>query len=340
MKRITWLTAAVAVAASLLVAAPSAATEFPTRIDFPANWHAEGIFGHAHTFWAGDTATGSIFKGDVRTGQGSVLVNVTGRSTFGVFVDRWHRLWAAGGTTHHVYVYNADTGAQIADITLPALTGSGLINDVVATKDAVWFTNTNSATSPGANALFKIPLGKHGEIGTPVIVPVSFPSGNGIEATKNGKTLVVASFAPGLYYTVDTKTNAVHQISITENGQPASLPRGDGLILKGHTLYIVLNLPNAAFPGRVGEIAVVKLGHDFTSGKVVAHLEPDVNGPLVNPATADLFGRYVSVITRNNPFGPTTFNYLARVTVHPLKPVHPAKPAKPAHPAHPKHPHH
>ena len=208
-------------------------------------------------------------------------MNVTGRSAFGVFVDKWHRLWVAGGGTHHAYVYDANTGAQIVDITLPDVAGSGIINDVVATRHAVYFTNTNSAANPGANVLFEVPLGKHGEIGAPVVVPVTFPSGNGIEVTKNGKTLVVASFSPFVapnppvpskIYTVDTKTNAVHEITITENGAPASLPRADGLILKGHTLYLVLNLPNANFPGRTGEIAVVNLNHNFTAGQVVGHL--------------------------------------------------------------------
>ncbi len=331
MSRLAWATAAVAILASVLVGAPAAGPAFPTRIDFPPNWRAEGIFGHGHTFWAGDTTTGAIYKGDVRTGTGSVLVNVTGRSAFGVFVDKWNRLWVAGGGTHHAYVYDAKTGAQIADITLPVAAGSGIINDVVATRDAVYFTNTNSAASPGANVLFKVPLGKHGEIGTPVVVPVTFPSGNGIEATKNGKTLVVASFSPFVapnpavpskIYTVDTKTNAVHEITITENGAPASLPRADGLILKGHTLYLVLNLPNANFPGRTGEVAVVKLNHDLTAGEVVGHLEPDENAPLVNPATADIFGKYIYVITRNTPFASPTFNYLARIDKHVEKAKH------------------
>src|SRR6476469_803918 len=172
MSRLATATAAVAILASVLVGAPAAGPAFPTRIDCPPNWRAEGIFGHGHTFWAGDTATGSIYKGDVRTGTGSVLVNVTGRSAFGVFVDKWNRLWVAGGGTHHAYVYDAATGAQIADITLPDAAGSGIINDVVATRDAVYFTNTNQPTSPTANVLFKVPLGKHGEIGTATTVPV------------------------------------------------------------------------------------------------------------------------------------------------------------------------
>src|SRR5436190_1523707 len=96
MSRILWVTAAVAIFASVLVGAPAAAPEPPARINFPADWRAEGIFGHGHTFWAGNTATGAIFKGDIRTGQGTVLVNVAGRSAFGVFVDKWHRLWVAG----------------------------------------------------------------------------------------------------------------------------------------------------------------------------------------------------------------------------------------------------
>src|SRR5262245_53304337 len=65
MFRLAWATAVVALAGSLLVGATAAGPQFPARIDFPAGWAAEGIFGKGHTFWAGNTQTGSIYKGDV-----------------------------------------------------------------------------------------------------------------------------------------------------------------------------------------------------------------------------------------------------------------------------------
>jgi hypothetical protein len=322
MSRLAWVTAAAALVASVLVGVTSAGPEFPARIDFPAGWAAEGIFGQGHTFWAGDTTNGAIFKGDVRTGSGSVLVPAAATGTkaaFGVFVDKWNRLWVAGGsaptglTERHAFVYDADTGALIKDILLTSAPGFGIINDVYVTKDAAYFTNTNNATNPQANVLFKVPLGKHGEIGTPTTVPITFFGANGIEATKNGKTLVVAGFSTGEYFTVDTKTGAVDKIDITENGAAASLPRGDGLVLRGNTLYIALNLPNAAFPGRCGDVAVVKLQHHMTTGEVVDHLN-NPSDPLVNPATADLFGKYLYVIRRNALPGTCTVPPAAQLT--------------------------
>src|SRR5262245_54260973 len=107
MVRFAKLTTAVAIAASILVAATSAAgPNFPLRIDFPPNpntgtpWAAEGIFGAGNTFWAGDTTNGAILKGDVRTGESSILVPAAAqgaRNALGVFVDKWNRLWVAGG---------------------------------------------------------------------------------------------------------------------------------------------------------------------------------------------------------------------------------------------------
>ena len=73
-----------------------------------------------------------------------------------------------------------------------------------------------------------MPLGKHGEIGTPTTVPIPSFGANGIEATKNGKTLYVVSLSLGTYYKIDAETEEVVQITLTENGNPAIAPRGDG----------------------------------------------------------------------------------------------------------------
>jgi hypothetical protein len=341
MVRFAWLTASVAIAASILVAATSAGgPNFPMRIDFPPNpnngapWAAEGIFGQGNTFWAGDTTNGAIVKGDVRTGDSSILVPAAAQGTkaaFGVFVDRWNRLWVAGGgapnaNERHAFVYDADTGALIKDITLATTTGCpgppipgncfGIANDLTVTKDAAYITNTNNAANPQANVLWKVPLGEDGEIGTPTTIPFPVFGANGIEATPNGKTLIVAGFSTGQYFRVDTETDAVQEIQITENGAPASLPRGDGLILQGHTLYSALNLPNAACCGtRQAEVAVVKLNPDMTSGEVVGHLN-SADDPLVNAATADIFGKYVYVVRRNAIGSNPVVRYLTRLTAH------------------------
>lgn len=340
MTRSGWTTLALAlVAAVLVVSAPAAGPPFPMRIDFPPNpntgapWAAEGIFGHATTFWAGDTSNGAILKGDVRTGESSILVPAAAqgaRSALGLFVDKWDRLWVAGGTAptglteRHAFVYDADTGALIKDILLTTTAGFGTINDVTVTNDAAYFTNTNNATNPQANVLFKVPLGKRGEIGVPTTVPVPFFGGNGIEATPNGKTLIVVSLSLSKYYKVETATGKTTEITLTENGAPGSAPRGDGLILLGRTLYSVLNIPNAAVPGRCGEIAVIELDPDMTSGDIIDHLN-SADDPLINPATADLFGNHIYAIRRNALPGTCTttgvtpvVRWLTRLDAHPV----------------------
>jgi len=298
MRRLAWIIAALAlVATALVVAAPAASPNFPARIDFPSGWRAEGIaVGRGHTFYAGNTATGSIYTGDLRTGEGSVLVpGHTGGSVFGVFADNRDRIFAAGGRNCDALVYDGATGALIAHYVLTA--PPCFINDVSVTNSGAYFTNT-----AGVPALFKIPIGPNGELGaTTETIPVPFTGGNGIEATPDGKTLVAVSIFSGKLYAVDTESGAAQEIVLD---QP--LKRGDGLILQGHTLYYVENLPVAG----VADVAVVELAPDFSSGTVVARLN-SADDPIVSPATADRFGELIYVVRRNVPGG-STF-YLTRL---------------------------
>ena len=47
-----------------------------------------------------------------------------------------------------------------------------------------------------------------------------------------------------------------------------------------------------------GDIVKIKLHDHETTGEIVDHLN-NADDPLVNPATADLFGKYIYVIRRN-----------------------------------------
>jgi sugar lactone lactonase YvrE len=296
MRRFAWSIAAFSLVATALVAAPPAASpNFPPRIDFPSGWRAEGIaVGRGHTFYAGDTATGSIYKGDLRTGEGSVLVpGRVGGSVFGVFADNRDRIFAAGGRNCDAWVYDAATGAVIAHYTLTA--PPCFINDVSVTNSGAYFTNTI-----GLSALFKIPIGPNGELGTTTeTIPVPFTGGNGIEATADGKTLVAVSITTGTLYAIDTESNAASEIVLDK-----PLVRGDGLILQGKTLYYVENLPVGA------DVAVVELAPDLSSGTVGARLN-SADDPIVSPATADRFGQLIYVV-RRNVAGGTTY-YLTRL---------------------------
>ena len=176
---------------------------------------------------------------------------------------------------------------------------------MTVTKHAAYLTNTNAATSPQANVLFKVPLGKHGEIGTPTTVPIPFFGANGIEATKNGKTLYAVSLTLGTYYKIDTKTGETVEIHADRERQS----RQRSARRRAHPPWAHALL--GAEPAECGVPRDVRRHRQDQAAR-----PRDDRGdrrppeqpadPLVNPATADLFGKYIYVVRRNSapPPGP------------------------------------
>ena len=107
---------------ALLAAAPAGATtSWPQTIPLPTGFQPEGIdVGNGHTFYVGSIPTGAVYRGDLRTAQGSVLVPAqAGRAAVGLdFADK--RLFVAGGPTGRAWVYDARTGATLASYQLAA----------------------------------------------------------------------------------------------------------------------------------------------------------------------------------------------------------------------------
>src|SRR5215218_6581752 len=124
--------------------AAGAASPFPERIDLANGFRPEGIaIGPGHSFYVGSIPTGAVVRGDLRTGTRSPLVPAqAGRAAIGVDVDNRGRLFVAGGPTGHGYVYDANTGANIADYDFTVGNPPTFVNDVVVTRTAVWFTDS------------------------------------------------------------------------------------------------------------------------------------------------------------------------------------------------------
>ena len=246
----------------------AAADSFPSIIHLPNGWGPEGIAIRAGTdeVYVGSIATGSVWKGDLRSGEGDVLVpSHTGRAAIGLKVDRERRLFVAGGMTGKAWVYDARTGGDLAEYTL-APAGQSFLNDVVVTKHAAYFTDSKSAT------LGVVPLGDDDhDLPTQADVRSLQLSGdftlltgpndfnlNGIVATRNGKQLVAVQTATGKLFRIDPETGVTDEIEI-EGG--TSFPNGDGLYLKGRRLYVVQNMNN--------QVSVVQLSQDLTSGRLL-----------------------------------------------------------------------
>jgi len=258
------------IAAMLAASALGATNAFPARIDLPDGFQPEGIAIAGQQFYVGSIPTGAVYSGSLRSGLGAPLVPPqTGRSAIGLKVDRG-RLFVAGGNAGKAFIYDAKTGADITSYQLSA--GGSFINDVVVTKSAAWFTDSLKPV------LYRVPLGPGGRPGPQSAVTTVQLTGdyqhqsgfnlNGIDATANGKTLVVVQSSTGKLFTV-TPTGVTKTIALA-GGE--SVPNGDGILLAGKTLYIVQN--------RLNVVAKISLATDLGTGRVLRRISnPDFDVP-------------------------------------------------------------
>lgn len=268
---------AVAAATVLGLATTSAAVAqpFPEVIPLPDTWQAEGIAtGPGTTVYAGSLATGAVWAGDLRTGEGSILVEGgDGRIAVGLKYSRG-LLYVAGGPTGMASVYDARTGEEVASYQLCAA-NTCFVNDVVVTPDAAWFTDSANAV------LYRLPLHGGRPSGSPTAVPLTGEwqqvvgfNANGIAATPDGGTLLVVNSTLGVVYTVDPETGVA-----TEVDADTSLTAGDGILLQGRTLSVVRN--------RLNQVAVLRLSPDLTTARLTDTLtDPD----FAVPTTIAAFG--------------------------------------------------
>lgn len=242
----------------------AAAPVFPSVIPLPDGFAPEGIVaGNGPEAFVGSLATGAIYRADLRTGAGAVLVppQTDGRIAVGLAFDaRTNYIYAAGGPGGAGYVYDAGTGASVAVVPLSA--NAGFVNDVVVTREAVYFTDSfqpvlykiallSDGTLPAQPAVEVLPLG-----GDFTFVPGAF-NANGIDATPNGKSLVIVNSGLGTLYTVNPETGEATLIDLGGD----AVPNGDGILLDGKTLYVVQN--------QLNQIAKIQLAPDFSAGTVV-----------------------------------------------------------------------
>jgi len=287
------LTAIAAVAATTAAAGGSA---FPQRIELPDGFEPEGIAIAGGQFYVGSIPTGAVYRGSLRTGNGSLLVQPQGRSAIGLKVDRG-RLFVAGGMTGMAFVYDARSGSNVTTYQLSD--GGSFINDVVVTKRAAWFTDSLKPV------LYRVPLGPNGRPGAQSAVQAVSLGGNyahgagfnvnGIDATPNGKTLLIVQSNTGKLFTV-TPDGVAKTIALA-GGE--SVPMGDGILLDSKTLYVVQN--------RLELVAKIALTPKLDSGRVVTRIgNPDFDVPTT---IAEHGKRLYAVNARFGPPPPSTPDY-------------------------------
>lgn len=292
----------------LAAAAPdAAATTFPDIVQLPDGFAPEGVVtGHGPTIYAGSLANGAIYRASLRTGKGDILVpGEDGAVAVGLGFDaRANALYVSGGPTGLARVYDAGSGALLAEYQLGTL-GATFINDVVVTREAAYFTDSF------APVFYRVPLGAGGaSLPAAAVETIPFsdnypfdPGGfnsNGIVATADGRWLIIANSGAAMVYRVDPESG--NAVAIDLGG--ATLPNADGLVLLGHTLYVVQNRSN--------QIAVVELAPNYTSGAVVATIT-DENFRV--PTTAAAFGNALYAVNARfgTPPGPSVDYDIVRV---------------------------
>lgn len=293
-----------------------ASAVFPDVISLPDGFWPEGItFGRGSAFYVGSLATGAIYRGDARTGTGSLLVPAEpGVEKVGMKYDaRTDRLYVAGGFTGQAFAYDATSGDLLASWQL-APAGTALINDVTIVGDDVWLTDSFNPV------LYRLPLGSRGALPASdgfETVPLTgdfefvedfiIGNANGIAATEDGKRLIVVNSETGALYVVDPRTGVATAIDLG-----GTVLFGDGILLTGRTLHVVL--------GYIDAVAVVELSADFTRGTVVHTL---THPALDFPSTIARFGAALYAVNARFNVEPTpTVAYsVVRVPLQPRAPM-------------------
>ena len=300
MFRIITTVGALLAAVAVLSAGSPAAPEkgpFPDLIQLPTGFRPEGIeVGRGTTFYAGSVGNGAIYRGDLRTGNGAVLIpGVAGKAATGIELDSRNRLFVAGAGTGTATVYNAGTGALVRTYTLG--TAPTFINDVVVTQTAAYFTDSQKPV------LYRVPIAPTGALGNAQTIDLrgdyAHVDGqfnlNGIDATPSGKTLIAVQSVNGRLYRIDPASGIAKTISLGSG----SVPNGDGILLTGNTLYVVQN--------QLNRVAVIALGFGLSNGRIVALL---TDSDFSVPTTIDAFGPWLyAVNARFGQSSPETLTY-------------------------------
>ena len=202
------------------------------------------------------------------------------------------RLFVAGGPTGKGFVFDARSGALQREYAFVTDGGGTFVNDVAVTKRAAYFTDSQR------RVLYVVPLSANGAPAASAQTlqltgDFQLASGfnlNGIDATPDGKTLVVVQSGAGKLFRVVAATGVTKLIDLGG----ATVMNGDGLLLHGRTLYVVRNFAN--------QIAVVTLVKGLTSGSITRTI---TDSDFAIPTTIDRHGKRLYAVNARFDVTPT-----------------------------------
>jgi sugar lactone lactonase YvrE len=230
-----------------------------------------------------DGVGGRVWRGTLghSTVEPFLPASATRPATIGMKASRG-KLYIAGGPAGDVEVYDIETKALLAQ---HQLCSGCFVNDLsVAPNGDVYATESQVGTT-----LFRIPAGG-GPVEpiavAPPVVPTAGPNENGIAVSRSGRYVLFVQSNPGKLFRLDTRDDQVREIPVK-----GSVTNGDGIVLDGHTLYVVRN--------RDQLIAKLKLSSKFRKAKVK---RTKTDSTFEDPTTAALAGKRLLVV--NSDFFP------------------------------------
>jgi len=295
-RRLPLLTAAaVATAGMLATVAPASHDPRPTIASYTLPGQAvfpEGVAVQDDYYYVTSTATGTIFRGRLDRPRASVYLagGANGRTTaIGLEAVR-KRLIVAGGATGRVFVYSTATRNFVRDYTTgPAPGRPTFVNDATAAPNGDIYV-----TDSLRPILHRIPADsiRHRSTNTDALSVFLDLTGsafqqqpgnnaNGIEATPDGRYLLVVQSNTGKLFRIGIADRSVTEVSLGAE----TLRNGDGLELQGQRLYVARN--------RDGIVVRVDMSRDYASGRVVRAI---TGSPFGFPTTLAGYGRRLLVV--------------------------------------------
>jgi len=336
MKNLPKLAVTVFTAVSLLalpvITATAGGKSFPKIVFALEGAPPEGFtIGKGHTAYNG-SIDGSIYKMNLRNGQGEVLVPAEpGFDVFagdcyklGMRVDpRSNYLIVAGCINGDAYVFDADSGEEVMKYQLDE-SGFSVINDLAITRDAVYFTDF------GQPFIYRLPLSRNGRIpagtdaATAIPLTGDFESGdnligvyaNGIVATPDGKTLIIGNSGSSKIFKVNPDTGYADEIVV----DPPLLGLLDGSFLDGIVLYDgVLFILSPGDTPEMDLVQVVALSEDMLTGTLVGTIaDSDMDGVASGAMHGDSL--YVNNARYLEFPGPPTEYWVTKLNIYDVQP--------------------
>ena len=285
----------VMVAAAMLPAVAAAdprpgSYALPGDAVFPEGVTFEQQSGH---YFVSSTTDGTIFRGELDEPEAEVFLEPgsDGRTTAAGLEASDGLLYVAGGGSGKMFVYET-ASAQLVDQFATAASPT-FINDVAVAKSGdAFFTDS---LSPLLYRVFERETGLEFETfldftGTVFEYQTGF-NANGIVASQDGRYLIVVQSNTGELFRIDVETKEVVQVDLG----PDTVMAGDGLELRGRSLYVVRN--------SAGVVAEVQLSGDFASGELLGETgDPSFRFPTT---AAIARGRMLVVNSQFNERGGT-----------------------------------